>query len=83
MAYSPTLWASKDLGLEKIKVGGWKVAQERCNFLPCPMSMWRKEEPLAEKVEGEALTGFGHSRHSRRTFIEKGKDMGHFDKERL
>lgn len=82
MAYSPALWASKDLGLERIKVGGWKVAQERCNFLPCPMSMWRKEEPLAEKVEGEAQTSRGDWLQEQQTFKEnihrKGKGYGAF-----
>ena len=62
------------------------MAQGRYNFLPGPVSMRRKEEPLAEKVEGEALTlrvtGCKHSRCSR-TLIEKGKDMVYFAKERF
>ena len=80
--YSPMLWASKGLGLGRIKDRGWNVVQGRHNPLLCPVSMGRKEKPLEQKVERSprGVTGFSHRRHSRRTFMEKGKEMGHFDK---
>lgn len=46
------------------------MAQGRYNFLLGPVSMGRKEEPLAEKVEREALTSRGDWLQAQQTFKE-------------
>lgn len=46
------------------------MGQGRHNTLPGPVSMGRKEEPLAEKVEGEALTWRGDWFRAQQTFKE-------------
>lgn len=60
----------KGSGVGENKNGGWNVAQGRCNFLLGPVSMRRKEEPLAERVEGEVLTSRGDWFRAQQTFKE-------------